>query len=389
MKLFLFVASFIAISLSGFSKAPNVDPAATKVLNKVMGRLNSLKAVSYNYKRIEDYPGEGYHEEMSVDAYLDFTPAAQLIGLRYQFSNNDILSVYNGSEDFYCNKKEKTITVSNSPDINSFKNSSNLLNSPVSLKNALPGIIADETIPKLLFDTTIANKKFYVVDAVLKNKTLNSMGDYVPTTIDLKFSYKIIIDKATFMPVEILQQTLNSKDINRTLFTNINFNPAPKTELSWYSSSYDNYTLQRPKERIELIKVDTPAPDSHLALLNSQTTASISSFTGNVVLLEFWIKDCGHCIEDVPELNALFDKYKGRNFKLLAVNTHDTKEMINLFVKNHKVKYDILTGAKEIDKDYGIDGFPAMVLIDKNGKVIYAAYGLDPKKLQILIDQNI
>jgi peroxiredoxin len=389
MKPLLLFTAFIAVTLSSFSKAHEPKPGAIAILNKVMWKLNHLKSVSYTYKRILDYPDEAYHDEMVIDAYLDFAPAAQLIGLRYQFSNKDILSIYNGSETFYCDKKEKTIVVDNSPIINSFKSSAVLFNSPVSVKNALSAIITDETTPKLLYDTIITNRKFYVVNVILKNKTLNSLGDYEPTTVDLKFSYKIIIDKTTFMPVEILQHTLKNKDINRTLFTNINFNPVPKTETSWYSSSYDNYTLQKPTEKTELIKANALAPDSRLTFFNSQKATSINDFKGNVVLLVFWIKDCGHCIEDVPQLNRLYDKYKGRNFKLLGINTHDTKAMINFFVNKHHIKYDVLTGANTIDKDYGIYGFPAIVMVDKNSKVIYAGYGLDLKKLQVLIDQNI
>jgi thiol-disulfide isomerase/thioredoxin len=388
MKKTLFlIAGIFTITLLGFSKKSNTTDA-TPVLQKVMNRLKSLKSVSYNYKRIVDYPGEGYHDEFSVDSYLDFNSSAQVIGLRCQFSNSGMLIVYNGSEMFYCKKKEKTITTDNSPDINYFKNMSSFLNSPVTLKNALPGIIADKSIPKLLSDTTIDHKTFYVANIILTNETLNSLGDYVKTTKDLKFSYKLIIDKTTYMPIEVLQRTLSSGDKNQTLFTDINFSPAERPEKSWYSSSYENYTLKK-DEKVELIKPGVKAPENQLAFFKNQKAANIGDFKGKLVLLEFWIKDCGHCIEDVPAFNAINAKYKGKDFKLLAVNTHDTKQMINLFMSKNGVKYDVLTGDNKIDKDYGVFSFPAVVLIDKRGTVIYASDGLDEKKLESVINQNI
>jgi thiol-disulfide isomerase/thioredoxin len=387
-RLLLFIAIF-STALSGFSKIPNPDTDASEVLGKVLNKLTGLKTLSYTYKRVIDYPGEGYHEEMTVNSYLDFEPAAQLIGLRYQFSNNDLLAVYNGSESFYCDKKEKTISVDNSPKAESFKYSSNLFNSYLMLKNALPAIIADNNIPKLLYDTTIVNKRFFVADVILKNKTLDALGGYVPTTKELKFSYKLIIDKTTFMPVEVIQNTLNTLDLTKTQFTDINLNPAAKTETSWYASSYDSYSPEKAKENIALIKTGVSAPESILTFFNDQKATSISAFKGKVVLLEFWIKDCGHCIEDAPLLNALYNKYKGKNFNLLAVNSHDTKSMIDFFVKKHTIKYDVLTGNSEIEKSYGISGFPAIVLIDKNGTVVYSGYGFDEKKLKELIDQSI
>jgi thiol-disulfide isomerase/thioredoxin len=387
-RLLLFIAIFLFF-LSGFSKPPGINADASEVLGKVLNKLTGLKTLSYTYKRVIDYPGEGYHDESTVDSYLDFEPSAQIIGLRYQFSNNDLLAVYNGSESFHCDKKEKTISVDNSPKAESFKYSSYLFNSYLMLKNALPAIIADNTIPKLLYDTTIANKHFFVADVILKNKTLNALGEYVPTTKELKFSYKLIIDKTSFMPVEVIQNTLNTRDLTKTQFTGIDLNPAAKTETSWYASSYDSYAPQKAKENIALIKAGISAPESSLTFFTDQTATAISTFKGKVVLLEFWIKDCGHCIEDAPLLNALYDKYKGKNFKLLAVNSHDTKNMIDFFVKKHSIKYDVLTGNKEIEKNYGISGFPAMVLIDKNGTVVYSAYGFDKKKLEEMIDQSI
>lgn len=387
-RLLLFIAIFL-IALSGLSKTPNTAADASEVLGKVLNKLTGLKTLSYTYKRVIDYPGEGYHDETAVNSYLDFEPSAQLIGLRYQFSNNDLLAVYNGSESFHCDKKEKTISVDNSPKAESFKYSSYLFNSYLTLKNALPVIISDNNIPKLLYDTIVANKRFFVANIILKNKTLNSLGEYVPTTQELKFSYKLIIDKASFMPVEVIQNTLNTRDLTKTQFTSIDLNPAAKTEASWYASSYDSYSPEKTKENIALIKTGAPAPESSLTFFTDQKPTTISAFKGKVVLLEFWIKDCGHCIEDAPLLNALYNKYKGKNFKLLAVNSHDTKNMIDFFVKKHTIKYDVLTGNKEIEKNYGVSGFPAMVLIDKNGTVVYSAYGFDEKKLKEMIDQSI
>ena len=130
------------------------------------------------------------------------------------------------------------------------------------------------------------------------------------------------------------------------------------------------------------------APDGLLTFFSSQKTISISDFKGKVVLLEFWIKDCGYCIEAVPKLNSLYDQYKNPNFKILAVNTHDTKSMIDVFISKHAIKYDLLTGDKKIDQDYGISGFPMAILINKQGKVIFAGVP-DERELKRLIDQNI
>jgi thiol-disulfide isomerase/thioredoxin len=388
MKRYLIISCIFCLSVCAYPKPILEKIDGSGILQKVVDKLNHLKAVSYTYKKVIDYPGEGYHYEDATNAYLEFEPSAQLTGLKYQFSNDNLLSVYNGSELFYCDKKEKTIDINNSPEINEFKNSANLFNSPVTLKNALPGIIADQSIPKILSDTSISGKSFYVVNIILQNKTLNDLGDYVPTSIKLTFSYKVFIDKETFMPVEVFQNTVNTKDNNITFFSSFNFNPTPKTENSWYASSYSDYVVEQPKKKVKFIKTGVKAPDSHLTFFTTQKPAAISDFKGKVLLIEFWIKDCGHCIEQIDTLNALSDKYKNANFKILAINSHDTKSMIAGFLNKHTIKYDLLTGGKDVDRDYGVTCFPMVVLINKEGIVIYASE-LDEKKLEALIGQNI
>ncbi|MFI5159535.1 MAG: TlpA family protein disulfide reductase [Sphingobacteriales bacterium] len=386
MKALLFLIAFLTFNNPG--RRDKLSPDGTGVLKKMMNKLNQLKAVSYMYKRVFDYPGEGYHSEGAADAYFEFDPTAQFIGLKYQFSNDRVLVVYNGSESFSCDKQGKTIEINNSPEISQFKNSSFLFNSPVTLKFALPRLITDQSIPKLLSDTLINDKSFYVVDVILKNKTLDGLGDYVPTTKVLTFSYKVIVDEKNFMPVEVIERTLGTNNTSTTFFTNFNLIPDSKSDNSWYSSSYGDYAVKKPQNKIDVIKPGTPAPDSHLTFFSSAKTMSISDFKGKIVLLEFWIKDCGYCIEAVPKLNALYDQYKTRNFKILAINTHDTNNMIDIFISKHAVKYDLLTGAREVEWQYGVTAFPMAILIDKEGKVIFSGVP-DEKKLKQLIEQNI
>ena len=71
----------------------------------------------------------------------------------------------------------------------------------------------------------------------------------------------------------------------------------------------------------EKFKAGDRAPDFTTVDLEGNKV-TLSSFNGSkVVLLNFWGLRCGACIEEMPHLNALYDKYKDKGLAVLGVDT--------------------------------------------------------------------
>src|SRR5215831_2013035 len=132
-KAFLMAAAIFAFAI-GLSSAnysqgvkavgpagPNAQlgNADERILQKIVEKLTSVKTLKYRYKREMNYPSEGYLSETSADSYLDLKPVDSPNGFRYQFSSDDLLAIYNGSERFIAEKKKKTIHVDNDPPLKS------------------------------------------------------------------------------------------------------------------------------------------------------------------------------------------------------------------------------------------------------------------------------
>jgi thioredoxin-related protein len=90
----------------------------------------------------------------------------------------------------------------------------------------------------------------------------------------------------------------------------------------------------------------------------------------------------------VPNLNALQKKYGKRSFDILGINSYDSEENIKWFCEQNKPEYKILINGKKIAQDYGVFAFPTTVLIDKNGRVVYAG-GFDQSILETLIKKML
>jgi len=76
-------------------------------------------------------------------------------------------------------------------------------------------------------------------------------------------------------------------------------------------------------------------------------------------------------------------------FKMLGINTEDSRNAIDLFIKKNDVRYPVLWGNNaDVNKNYSVGSFPQVVLIDKAGVVVYSGH-LDTQKISELIDKVI
>lgn len=103
----------------------------------------------------------------------------------------------------------------------------------------------------------------------------------------------------------------------------------------------------------------------------------LESKKGKVVLLNFWAIWCGYCVEEIPALISLYDKYKDDGLEIIGVSfDRNGVEALPWFIKKHGINYPIYlsTGVidrtYEISKKYKIYGFPLSILYDRDGKQV-------------------
>ena len=193
------------------------------------------------------------------------------------------------------------------------------------------------------------------------------------------FIYKIIIGKDNYLPLIILQKNDLNDDFIRTSFSNIESNPDPPSEMTWYYSTYTND--YKPAADIivpQLISIGSSSPDWKLKIYNQNKMISLDDLKGEVILLDFWIKNCGPCILSVPYLNKLQDRFGSRGFRIISINSYDSNEDISLFYNKHRIKYPVLLNGKNVAEKYGVDAFPTFFIIDKAGRIIYSHTGYEP-----------
>lgn len=372
MKRILYAIVFIAL-WSGQTLAKNNDEGAKQILNKVVASLSGLQKVKYRYTREISYVADNYYSKESADCYFEFE---KNVTSRFQLNTDHSSQIYNGSEYFNLDKQAKSYELTVQPKQKLFSNFSFFFNSIPALKNALPDVVSDDSIGKSVSDTLIANKAYKVLNLTIHNKVIGYLGGFEHITTKMDFYYYLIIDPVSYLPLQIIERNnLNKADRTITKYENIDTGPAVPGELTWYYSTYTNEYKPAQKAALKpLVAVGTVLKDWELPEYKGNDLAVLQSksLKGKVVIMEFWIKNCGPCMASFPHLKHLQEKYKDAAVQLITVNAYDSPKDVGFFYDREKPAYKMLYSGKLLAKDLGVNMFPQAIIINKSGKVIYA-----------------
>ena len=96
------------------------------------------------------------------------------------------------------------------------------------------------------------------------------------------------------------------------------------------------------------------------------------------ILLSFWATWCKPCLEEMAEYNKIYDQYKDKGFKILAISTDAEKSIAKVkpYIKSKGYKFPVLLDTNnEVARKYYAHQMPYTVMIDKNGNIVYSHLG--------------
>ena len=100
------------------------------------------------------------------------------------------------------------------------------------------------------------------------------------------------------------------------------------------------------------------------------------NFIGKVTLVNFWASWCGPCVEEIPALNRLRAKMRGKPFELISINYAERPDTIRTFLDMVEVDFPVL-----LDEDgsysakWNVLVYPATFVIAKDGNIAYGVNG--------------
>ncbi|MBN2419745.1 MAG: TlpA family protein disulfide reductase [Deltaproteobacteria bacterium] len=126
------------------------------------------------------------------------------------------------------------------------------------------------------------------------------------------------------------------------------------------------------------------APDFTLGSIAGENI-TLSNLRGKVVLLDFWATYCAPCVQTIPELLRINERYGDRDLVVLGISL-DTKaqasdEQLKKFMATFNIKYPVMRDDGVVSKAYYGDSLiaiPTLHIINKQGKIVRTIMGFKP-----------
>jgi RNA polymerase sigma factor (sigma-70 family) len=138
----------------------------------------------------------------------------------------------------------------------------------------------------------------------------------------------------------------------------------------------------RAATRARLVGAPAPALEGQ-RWYNAARPPAWPDLRGKVVLLDFWGTWCGPCVQKLPEVQALFDKYRDRGLVVVGVHSNQGAEKLEEFLQRHKFTFPVVADTGKTHESYAIEAVPCYVLVDKAGKVVRGLSHTVPKADEI------
>jgi len=95
---------------------------------------------------------------------------------------------------------------------------------------------------------------------------------------------------------------------------------------------------------------------------------TLDDFRGKVVVMDFWYRNCPHCILAFPKIKQLASQYKNSDVVVMGINNDRKIEDAQFIVTSYGLDYLNLR-AGDIPTIYGVRLWPTLIVLDQAGRV--------------------
>lgn len=134
-----------------------------------------------------------------------------------------------------------------------------------------------------------------------------------------------------------------------------------------------------------LISLGETTPEVAFTTIDGRAVR-LGDLRGQVVLLNFFATWCGPCKMELPELQHIWNEYRGRDdFEMFVIGREESAETVRAFKDEHGFTFPMASDPdREAYSHFATKSIPRTYVISQDGKIVYEVTGYYPDEISTL-----
>jgi thiol-disulfide isomerase/thioredoxin len=125
-----------------------------------------------------------------------------------------------------------------------------------------------------------------------------------------------------------------------------------------------------------LSELQSPVDPALLLRDNEGEISSISEFQGKVVFINFWASWCPPCVAEMPDIEELYNDYKGKDVIFLMINLDDDLDKMERFMERKAFTFPIYRLASAVPTVFESRSIPTTYVVSRDGLIVLKQSGM-------------